>query len=71
MVIRLRVVVMVRVKIKVRGRFGNKEGISAKMMLVLRIWTRVGIEVCVGIKEQAVTVRRDLYGKGLITTSFR
>ena len=47
MVIRLRVVVMVRVKIKVRGRFGNKEGISAKMMLVLRIWTRVGIEVWV------------------------
>ena len=71
MVIRLRVVVMVRVKIKVRGRFGNKEGISAKMMLVLRIWTRVGIEVWMGIKEQAVTVRRDLYGKGLITTSFR
>ena len=49
MVTRVRVVVMVRVKIKTRGRFGNKEGISAKMMLVLRIWTRVGIEVWVGI----------------------
>ena len=38
---------MVRVKFKVRRRFGNKEGISGKMMLVLRIWTRVGIEVWV------------------------
>ena len=71
MEIRVRVAVMVKVKIKVRGRFGSKEGISAKMMLVLRIWTRVGIEVWMGIKEQAVTVRRDLYGKGLITMSFR
>ena len=49
MEIRVRVAVMVKVKIKIRGRFGNKEGISAKMMVALRIWTRVGIEVWVGI----------------------
>ena len=49
MEIRVRVAVMVRVKIKVMGRLGNKEEISAKMMVALRIWTRVGIEVWVGI----------------------
>ena len=45
MEIRVRVAVMVKVNIKIRGSFGNKEGISAKMMVALRIWTRVGIEV--------------------------
>ena len=49
MEIRVRVAVMVKVKIKIRGRFGSKEGISAKMMVALRIWTRVGVEVYWGI----------------------
>ena len=47
--IRVREAVMERVKIRVRGRFGNKEGISAKIMVALRIWTWIGIEVRVGI----------------------
>ena len=45
----MRVAMMVKVKIRVRGRFGNKDGISDKIMAALRIWTWVGIEVRVGI----------------------